>query len=328
MSGSLAPGALVHGDGHDVFLVRHSGARVALKLLRDDVPSERLRRERAALRDLRHRNIVRLHSFGMTRGHPPMPYLATELLKGASLRVVLNQERRLGVDRALDYGADLFAALAAAQEIQIAHRDLRPENAFIDRAQPTIHRLVVHDFGLVCPAHGRLPTAQGIIGDPRYAAPEVLYGGPPSFRSDLYAAGVMLFEMVTGDHPLGRPSGDWRTTHGSVEPTALDAIEPYAPAELVALVASLLAKDARQRPRSAAECVDIFRALRSTPVANANTTLEDGVDSFLRQIAGPAPAESTQVDPPTPSLLARASGADDTAPCAPPAPSSSWRLPS
>jgi serine/threonine protein kinase len=344
MKGPFAPGALVYGEGGDVFLVLRllgqgssafvyeaddlrSGARVALKFLRAEADSGRLHRERAALRTLRHPNVVRLHSFGTTQGPLRISYLATELLTGASLRTVLDAQGALGIDRALDHGADLFAALAAAQAVSIAHRDVRPENAFVERLGPHDHRLVLHDFGLVCPAHGRLPTAQGIVGDPRYAAPEILYGGPPSFRSDLYAAGLVLFEMITGGHALAPRSDDWRLTHASVQPAQLDLLVPRAPPELVALVASLLAKDARHRPASAAACAEILRALRSElpPDASANATFEDGVDSVLRHIAGPTSEESTQIDPPTESLLVRSSEADDTAECAPPS-SSSWPI--
>ncbi len=329
MSWPYPLGAVVHGEADDVFvLIRRlgegssafvyeaddlrRGVRVALKLQRVGAPPTRLRRERAALCELFHPNIVRLHAFGMTRDARRIPYLATTLLAGASLRAVLTEQGALGLERAVDYGIDLFDALAAAQEIHIAHRDVRPENAFVERVAPRVHRLVLHDFGLVCPAVGRV-TAQGAIGDLRYAAPEILHGGAPSFRSDLYAAGLVLFEMLTGNHALASHSDNWWATHASVRPPALEALVPDAPRILAALVASLLAKSARDRPESASACSQTLRDARDELHATtANPTFEDGVDSLLRHLGGPAADEVTQVEPPRPSLLQRASAPSDT----------------
>ena len=305
------------GDGASAFVFEaghlRTGERVALKLLRQSVSAKRMDRECAPVQALAHSSIVRLLDFGFTRDDHHMPYLVMPLLRGASLRTVLDSQPPLGVERGIDYGSEIFAALAHAHAAKLLHGDLRPANIFVERLAPLAHGVVLMDFGLSSALSEDFPPTQRSIGDPRYAAPELFYGHAPSVATDLYAAGLVLFEMLTGTHALGAASNDWGYTHYFAAAPPLQALLPAAPAALVALLASLLAKPVRERPPSAEACVDALSAIQKDLfVPGSNSTTEDGVDSMLKRIAGPDSEEDTQVDPPPPSLLREASDADDT----------------
>jgi hypothetical protein len=161
------------------------------------------------------------------------------------------------------------------------------------------------------------------MGDARYAAPDLFFGSPPSFASDLYAAGLVLYEILTGVHALPLTNADWRYTHCFTSTPPLDALLHGAPPALTSLLMTLLAKHIGERPTSAAACAATLRDLQSTlrcsaHAGAANTTTEDAVDSLLRGVAGPFSREATRDDPPTPSLLVEASLINDTYPSPPP----------
>ena len=300
-------------EAHDL----RRGGRVALKLMsaRDAAARARMQQEWDALRRLHHPSIVRALSFGVSRGAHEVVYLATVLLEGAPLRVMLDERPGLPLERAVAHGAELFDALSLAHKEGVVHRDVRPENLFIVRPAPHLHRLVLLDFGLACSSTARLPTAQGLMGHLRYAAPELFFGGVPSVASDLYAAGITLFEMLTGCHPLPVRGDDWRSAHSGSEPEPLEAFLPESPTELPLLLRALLAKHVRQRPPSARACFLRLRAIeRETAVERAagSPTADDSIDALLRRLGGPASVETTQVDPPSVSLLRRAGSPDDT----------------
>ena len=318
------------GDGASAFVYEAEdvgrGLRVALKLLRDDASPARMRSEWRALQSLSHASIVRVLACGFTRDAHRVPYLAMPLLGGASLRAVLDAEGSLGLERSLDHGIELFGALAHAHRAGLVHRDLRPDNIFLERIAPLVHRLVVLDFGLACAPGVAIPAEGGLDGHAHYTAPELFYGVAPSFATDLYAAGLVLFEMLTGVHALGGGCENWRHMHSSVATPPLEALVPTAPAALIELQASLLAKDARERPPSAEACGKALCAMQEELlVAAPNSTTEDGVDSLLRRLAGPAADEVTQEDSPRPSLLRLASLPDDTDKHQPPS-SSNWAI--
>ncbi|MGH7294716.1 MAG: serine/threonine-protein kinase [Polyangiaceae bacterium] len=299
--------------------------RVALKLFRMGVVSfEHMGPECAALQTLAHPGIVRVRSYGVTRDSLRIPYIVMPLLKGASLRTTLNEHGALPLERAIDYGIEMFFALEHAHAAGILHRDLRPSNVYLERLAATVHRLVLVDFGLSIDKTSRFLSAPTSMGHPAYAAPELFYGHKPSVATDLYAAGLVLFEMLTATHALGEPSQDWAGVHYFSVPPSLTALVPAAPPALAALVEALLSKVVHLRPASAEACAQALAAIQEDLlVPSPNPTTEDGVDSLLRHIGGPSPDEDTQVEPPSPSLLRRASGADDTDKRSPPS-SRNW----
>ena len=287
---------------------------VAIKLLRPHLGADfasRMRREWETLARLRHPNIVQVLSAGFTTDRG-VPFLTMPLLTGAPLRAVLKESGALPFDRALDLGVELFSALGEAHRERVVHRDVKPENILLERASPRMITLKLLDFGLVCSSSSRTATAQGLRGTPQYAAPELFYGDPPSPKSDLYSAGIVLFEMLTGIHPLTSASRNWRRLHSQSRPMSLEDLMLDPPAALADLQARLLSKLPHDRPVSATGCAAQLQAVIDAGMPNKNTTDEDAVDSKLRGLAGPASDEITQPDPPSFALLHEAGLTHDT----------------
>ncbi|QRK10539.1 protein kinase [Archangium violaceum] len=227
-------------------------------------PMGLLRQEARAIAQLDHENIIRVFDVAEWVGaawEPRTPFIVMECLEGESLSSLLQREKKLGVRRALEIMSAVAAGLAHAHGRHIVHRDLKPSNVFIT-GRGGVKLL---DFGLawLTSSSGSpvpyLPTA----GTPPYMSPEQWRGGKQDERTDLWSAGVMLFEMLTGELPY--PSAtleELRAKVVSPEPVpSVRARHPELPPELEALVASALAKEPRERLPSATELRDRLRRL-------------------------------------------------------------------
>lgn len=185
---------------------------VALKLIHTRLASDedtrlRFEREVETLRKIRHPNVVALLDFGIRRGG--MPFLALEFLRGRSLLHELAREKRLPLPRARAIAHQVLSGLTGAHAAGVIHRDLKPGNVVLVPDSRGGERAVLVDFGLVALAGAPGITQQGnVVGSPSYIAPERLRGEGFDERSDLYAVGVMLFEMITGQRPFGGASPD------------------------------------------------------------------------------------------------------------------------
>ncbi len=190
-----------------VYLARHRklDRRVAIKVLLaaadgDPTFAERFAREAQALARLDHPGIVGVHDFGDAGD---FCYLVMDYVEGANLRAVM-QQGQLGRTDVLQISSQLCDALQYAHEHGVVHRDIKPENILID--QYGIVRLA--DFGLAKVATAgpqpSLTRTGGAVGTPHYMAPELLAGRAADHRADLYALGVVLYEMLTGTLPIGR----------------------------------------------------------------------------------------------------------------------------
>ncbi|WP_198316358.1 protein kinase domain-containing protein [Cystobacter fuscus] len=229
---------------------------VALKFLfpREELAGMALREARA-IAQLDHENIVRIFDiseWAKGPGRHPVPVLVMECLEGESLAAVLRRENRLAPWRALDILRGVAAGLAHAHQHHIVHRDLKPSNVFITR-QGTVKLL---DFGLAWLTEGpsalpHLPTA----GTPAYMAPEQWRGRRVDERTDLWAAGIMLYELLTGELPY--PSMNLEELREKVlSPETvppLHARHPELRGELESLLSVVLAKEPSQRLLSAEE---------------------------------------------------------------------------
>src|SRR5262245_33957732 len=186
------------------------GRRVALKLLpdehtRDEERLRRFRQEARAASALNHPNILTIHEVGEADGHQ---FIATEFIDGESLRAALDRTGSLPADKALNIATQVASALSAAHEAGLVHRDIKPDNIMVRRDG----YVKVLDFGLAKLTEGavvdtNLPgasvpvrTVSGVVlGTPQYMSPEQATGSRVDTRSDIFAFGAVLYEMVTGE---------------------------------------------------------------------------------------------------------------------------------
>jgi serine/threonine protein kinase len=179
------------------------GQVVALKflppaLVRDPEWLTRFRGEVRAARQVSHPNVCRVYDIGEADGQT---FLSMEFVGGEDLATLLRRIGRIGSDKAAEIGRGLCAGLAAAHDKGVLHRDLKPANVLIDENG----RVKLADFGL---AAGELPDATGIVGTPAYMAPELFDGSSAAtVRSDIYALGLVLYELFTGKPAFSGPVG-------------------------------------------------------------------------------------------------------------------------
>ena len=250
----------------------------AIKILnpqfaQDPTTRERFRRESRHAQRLAHPNIIEIFDQGETEDG--VPFLVMELLQGSSLADVL-EKGRLTLARALAIGIEMSRALARAHDFEVIHRDLKPENVFL---LPGDHVKLL-DFGIArCTQDARLTNLGEIFGTPQYMAPErgsSIDAGPPA---DLYALGIMIFEMVTGKLPFtANDPASWLMKHMKETPPHLRELAQDAPAALDKLLFDLMAKEPENRP------VDAHR------VEAALTAIAHNVGAPVPEELAPAPA--------------------------------------
>jgi len=236
---------------------------VAIKTLLSEVlrtePSalERFKQEIKLARRIAHRNVVRTYDLGEIGG---LYFITMEFIEGQSLKHVIAARGSLPVAVVLTIGKQLCRALQVAHEEGVIHRDIKPQNLIVEPSGT----LKVMDFGIA-----RLATrTEGMtqagmaIGTPEYMAPEQLLGGDVDFRADLYAAGAVLFECLTGRTPF---VADTPVTliakQLEEEPPAPSALNVEVPKALSDLVIRALSKDRAERPASAGELHDLLDAI-------------------------------------------------------------------
>src|SRR5687768_18241030 len=149
---------------------------------------------------LEHPNCVSVIDFGL---HDDKPYLVMDLVRGTSLIQLLEKSRRLEPPRACEIIRQVLSGLAHAHELGIVHRDIKPANIMISEKAGFGQQVRILDFGLARVMEGSTKLTTGIVvGTPNYMAPEQCKGSDVDARTDLYACGVMLFEMLTGRKPF------------------------------------------------------------------------------------------------------------------------------
>jgi serine/threonine protein kinase len=248
------------------------GKRVAVKVLRPELAAAeeqvaRLLAEARAVNAIRHRGIVDIFGFGQVPDG--RQYIIMEFLEGVALDAYLAEKGRLPVSEVLDILDEVLSALGAAHGAGVVHRDLKPSNIFLVR-QPDGSRYVkLLDFGL---AKMGLPTGRTaqtrtdmVVGTPEYMAPEQARGQPVGPMTDLYALGVVAFEMVTGRLPFtGTSPVDLLMKHVDARPPRPSEFLPGLPAALDAFILQMLTKDPEARPGSAEQLRRQLQRLRDT----------------------------------------------------------------
>lgn len=233
---------------------------VAIKTLRRELVAdatliERFKQEIRLARKISHRNVVRTHDFGAWSG---VHYLTMEYVEGITVRDLIDSRGQLGVSASLAIGVQLADALAVAHEQGVVHRDIKPQNLLLDADGV----LKVMDFGVARLAeyNSMLTEAGLVVGTPAYMSPEQLLGEAVDGRSDLYAAGVVLFECLTGRLPFDATSPISLIAQLLHEepPAPLDFNADIPPA-LSALIVQLLAKQPEQRLSSAEDLAKRMR---------------------------------------------------------------------
>jgi hypothetical protein len=221
--------------------------RVAVKILREDLATEpgfaeRFQREAVAAARLNHPNVISVFDTGQEDG---VRYIVMEHFEGQSLGAVLGREAPLEPDRAVSLTRPILSALAAAHRSGLVHRDVKPANILVGGGV-----VKVTDFGIAKAAFDtrELTTTGALIGTARYLSPEQVQGGEVDQRSDLYSAGVVLFEMLTGRPPFEAATelatAMMRLTREPPEPRAL---RPGIPSGLQQVVLKAMARDPHGR---------------------------------------------------------------------------------
>lgn len=251
-------GMAVVYEGTDTRLER----RVALKVMHtgmasDPVFVESFVREARSAAALSHPNIVAVHDQGTDSGEI---YLVMEFVTGSTLRDLLRARGRLSVNEALDVLEPVLDALSAAHAAGLAHRDVKPENILIT----SDGRIKVADFGLARAVSGATQATRGVvIGTVAYLAPEQVQGGTGNERSDVYSAGVLLFEMLTGKPPYdGDTPAIVAVRHVNEDVPAPSQLIPGSPAAMDALVAGATNRDPSVRYSDAQGFLAAVRATR------------------------------------------------------------------
>lgn len=279
-----------------VFRAHHLGLRrdVALKVLHpeiggDESVSKRFDREATSASRLDHPNCVRVSDFGTTDNGTK--YLVMEFLEGHELKDSLGQP--LAPDRAVQIAIQIFQALEHAHHFGVVHRDLKPENIYVTtdfRGQEVVK---IVDFGIAKlideqGAHEKLTRAGLVFGTPRYMSPEQAAGGKIDERTDIYAAGLILYEMLSGNVPFDSDEpGQLLRMQIIAPPPPLPASVPES---LTKVVDKLLEKSKSDRHASAREVIDVLsrleRELTSLPAAAVAVAIASQPSAVTRTTSG------------------------------------------
>lgn len=239
--------------------------RVALKVLKEELADderfvERFRREARAAGALSHPNIAGVFDFGQDGERY---YMVMELAEGHDLARLLREEGPLSPERSVRIGSQIAFALDHAHAAGVVHRDIKPPNVIIGEAD----RVKVTDFGIARAIGESTLTATGsVLGTAHYISPEQAGGGVVGPSADIYALGIVLYEMLTGSLPFtGDSALAVAMRHVSDEVPPPSELNPEIPANLDAVVAGATAKDPNDRFSSAREMADALEgALGST----------------------------------------------------------------
>ncbi|MBU1751155.1 MAG: protein kinase [Chloroflexi bacterium] len=241
---------------------------VAVKLLRPQYAADepflaRFLQEARSAANLSHPNIVAVYDVGedtLPGEATSRPYIVMEYVAGRDLKTLIQAEAPLSVARALDIGAQIALALAHAHDAGLIHRDVKPQNVLLTRDG----RAKVTDFGIArALATSSISEAGVVLGTVHYLSPEQAAGDPATPLSDVYALGVILYEMLTGQLPFtGETPVAVAVKHLQEEPPSPRERNPLLPPPVEDLVLQAMDKDPARRFASAAEMAQALMAYR------------------------------------------------------------------
>jgi eukaryotic-like serine/threonine-protein kinase len=264
------------GGMSHVYRARDSvlGRRVALKMLTDKAMTDpqakaRFLEEARTASNLRHENIISVYDFGEDQGRP---FMVMEFLEGESLRAAIEHQSLGRVERRLGIAVQIGRAIDYIHARKIVHRDIKPENVHVDLTG----RAKLMDFGIAKNGHqpGEAGNAEGspvppglTLGTPYYMAPEQVLGRPLTPHADIYAFGVMLYEILTGVKAVNADSVEKIFQQVIYEPLKLEPLaESGVPVPVIALIGRCASKQMVQRPPNlGVVCDEIERVLKQEP---------------------------------------------------------------
>jgi len=268
--------AEVHA-GHDTRL----GRTVAIKMLRSDLARDpsflaRFRREAQSAAGLNHPAIVAVYDSGEDEdtdsggGTIALPYIVMEYVEGRTLREILNETTVMEADEAARVTEGILDALSYSHRMGIVHRDIKPANVMLTPAGD----VKVMDFGIaraIADTAATMTQTQSVIGTAQYLSPEQAQGKQVDARSDLYSAGCLLYELLTGRTPfVGDSPVSIAYQHVGQEPQPPSVFQPGLSADLDAVVLHSLVKDRDARYQDAAQFrTDLGAARAGRPISSA-----------------------------------------------------------
>ncbi|MBL0196441.1 MAG: protein kinase [Myxococcales bacterium] len=280
--------ATVYGATHKL-----TGKPVALKVMHptlatDAVVRERFRREAKNAQKLTHPNIIEIYDQGETEDGTA--YIAMERLHGAPLSATIGS-RTMTLRRALHIMVQLARGVARAHDLDVVHRDIKPDNIFLCQRDDGTELVKILDFGIAKSMHDSRLTGQGeLFGTPQYMAPERIKNAEVGPAADLYALGVVFYELLTGELPFDAADiATFFVKHLRDVPPPPSAQNPEVPPELDALVATMLAKEPGERPvdahRVQTTALEILTALSLDAPPTPETLSESSAQRFTLEPA-------------------------------------------
>ena len=268
---------------------RETGETVALKILKPEIASdpamiERFKSELLFARRITHKNVCRVHEFNRADG---VAFTSMEFVEGESLRSVLKRFGSLTQRKGGDIALQICSGLKEAHAQGIVHRDLKPENVMID----TNGNVKIMDFGIARSMEALTLTTGALIGTPAYMAPEQAAGKPVDHRADIYALGLMLYEMFTGAQAFcGENAISVALKQMNEAPAPPRHIEPSVSPALERVILSCLEKDPDKRFQSVAGLESALLSSALPGVGPPQTAAT--VKSVLPVAVAPEPAPS------------------------------------
>jgi eukaryotic-like serine/threonine-protein kinase len=254
------------------------GVAVAIKVIRPEITADpavaadlhrRFKRELLLARQVTHRNVVRIHDIGELDG---IKYITMPLIQGQDLATILRTAGRLPVSAALNLAKQIVAGLRAAHEAGVVHRDLKPANIMVEE-----ERAVIMDFGIARAEAGGGSTVLGtVVGTLEYMAPEQARGEAVDHRADLYALGLILYDMLVGRRHASRPDSVVAELMGRMEhaPPSPRTVDPQIPGAVDVIVMRCLQANPAIRYQTVSELAADLDALDADghPLAGRTVT--------------------------------------------------------